>query len=91
MAEREFRSTLGLFLLGAASGALLGVMFAPRSGKETRARMGDWLKTKRERTEELVQSLREKLPAQKERFAAAFKASKEAYREHRKEEQPVGA
>jgi gas vesicle protein len=37
-----------LFALGAAVGAALGILLAPKAGKETREDVSEWLKVKRE-------------------------------------------
>jgi gas vesicle protein len=68
------------FLLGAAVGAAAGVLLAPKSGKETREQLGDWLKERRERSKELLAELKHAVPEKKEAFAAAVKAGKDAYR-----------
>lgn len=68
------------FLLGAAAGAVAGVLLAPRSGKETRARVKEWLEDRREKGQELVSKLRE----EKESLSTAVKAGKEAYQEARR-------
>ena len=71
---------LPFFLAGVGVGALAGVLFAPRSGKETREKIGDWVKEKRQETEETLSELREKAAIQKEKLTAAVKAGREAYK-----------
>ena len=39
----------GSLLFGAAVGAILGVLFAPAKGQETREKVSDWLKTQKEK------------------------------------------
>jgi gas vesicle protein len=34
--ERHYTNTIGIFLAGVAIGCAIGVLYAPRSGKETR-------------------------------------------------------
>lgn len=41
------KKTAALLAGGAAVGAALGVLFAPRTGKATREKVGTWIKEKR--------------------------------------------
>lgn len=68
-----------LFVTGAAIGAALGVLFAPRSGGETREQLADWLKERRERGSDLLHTVRDESFAKKEAIVAAAKAAKQAY------------
>lgn len=70
---------VGLVLFGAAVGAALGVLLAPKSGKETREDILDWLKERREKSTQLLGRIKENLPAKKEQLVAAIKAGKQAY------------
>lgn len=69
------------FVLAAAAGVVAGVLLAPRSGKETRARLKEWLENRREKGQELIAKLKD----EKESLSEAVKAGKEAYQEsHRR-------
>lgn len=81
MAREEGTSGLVFLALGTALGAALGVLFAPKSGKETREDIAEWLKDRRQKGSELLHKLKEEIPAKKDQFAAAIKAGKEAYKE----------
>ena len=70
-----------LFVTGAVVGATLGVLFAPRSGTETREQLGDWIKERREKGEDLLSKVKEESYAKKEAIVAAAKAAKQAYGE----------
>ena len=53
-----------LFLLGGiAAGAVLGVLFAPRAGKETREDVSEWLRQRREKGQKLIAELKTRFPA----------------------------
>ena len=47
--------TLLVLLLGAVAGAAAGLLLAPRTGKETRRRVGRWLEDVEERGEDLIE------------------------------------
>ncbi|MBI3553402.1 MAG: YtxH domain-containing protein [Elusimicrobia bacterium] len=84
--EKKGRTPWGavsLFLSGAAIGALAGILLAPDSGKETRRRLGDWIKEKR-------QSGRESLAERKEQVQAAVEAGKKAYQEKTHDKKLIG-
>ena len=70
-----------LFVTGAIAGATLGVLFAPRSGTETREQLGDWIKERREKGEDLLAKVKEESYAKKEAIVAAAKAAKQAFGE----------
>ena len=82
----------GWFLAGLGLGALVGVLYAPKSGRETRqglidaAEEGrDFVVTKgrqaREHVGQYSERGKEVLAAQKEQFKAAYDAGVQAYRE----------
>ncbi len=85
MAARENTKDVVLFILGAAAGAALGLLLAPRPGTETREQLADWLKERREKSSDFFQRVKEKLPEKKEAIAAAFKNAKEALFESKEE------
>jgi gas vesicle protein len=83
-------SKVSFFLVGLGIGALLGILFAPKSGEETR----DYLSSKadegrdyaqkkarelRERAEDLIERSKEIMARQKESLSAAVDAGKDAY------------
>jgi gas vesicle protein len=91
MAERESNSFVW-FLAGLGLGALVGVLYAPRSGSETRdvlrARAedgSDYVRNRareaREQASDWVDRGREVVGQQKEQFRAAYEAGRQAYRE----------
>lgn len=61
MQERDsfntYSAAVGSFCLGALGGALVGLLFAPRSGRETRERVGGRLRQTAESAEEIKQGL----------------------------------
>ncbi len=88
-------SRVSFFLIGLGIGSLIGVLFAPRSGEETR----DYLATRadegrdyaqkkarelRERAEDLLERSKEVMGRQKEAIASAVEAGKETYKREAK-------
>jgi gas vesicle protein len=88
-------SKVSFFLVGLGIGALVGILFAPKSGEETR----DYLSSKaeegrdyaqkkarelRERAEDLIERSKEILSKQKDAISSAVEAGKETYRKESK-------
>jgi gas vesicle protein len=83
-------SKVGFFLAGLGIGALVGVLFAPRSGEETRDLLSqkadegkDFAQRKarelRERADELIERGKDVASRKKESISAAVDAGREAY------------
>ncbi|MBI4060714.1 MAG: YtxH domain-containing protein [Elusimicrobia bacterium] len=70
---RKWTAYAGYFFSGAAIGAGLGVLFAPRAGRETREKMSRWLKEKREKGGIEYRAMREALEAGRKTFASKEK------------------
>ncbi len=94
MSEDNGASKVGFFLAGLGIGAILALLFAPRSGKETRdylvqkAEEGrDFVKTKseelRNKAEEAVEKGKDLVTRQKELLSAALEAGKQAYQDEK--------
>ncbi len=94
MSDDNGASKVGFFLAGLGIGAILALLFAPRSGKETRdylvqkAEEGrDFVKSKseelRDKAEEAVEKGRDLVTRQKEMLSAALEAGKQAYHEEK--------
>ncbi len=92
MSENNNNSSFGWFLAGVGLGALVGVLYAPRSGSETRdvlrarAEEGrDYVRTRareaRGQASEWVDRGREVVNQQKDQFRAAYEAGRQAYQE----------
>ena len=81
MSREDSGTNVVFFLLGAAVGAAAGLLLAPKSGKETREQVADWLEDRRERSSEILHKLKEAVPEKKEAFVAAIKAGKQAFYE----------
>ncbi len=88
-------SKVSFFLIGLGIGSLIGVLFAPRSGEETR----DYLASRadegreyaqkkarelRERAEDLLERSKEIMGRQKEAISSAVEAGKETYKREAK-------
>ncbi len=85
-------SSFGWFLAGLGLGALLGVLYAPKSGEETRRQIRDaaeegreYVNTQarraREQATQWADKGREVLERQKQQFSSAVDAGRQAYRE----------
>ena len=83
-------SKVSYFLVGLGVGALLGVLFAPKAGEETREFLSqkadegrDYAQRKarelRERADELIEKGRDVARSKKDSIAAAVEAGREAY------------
>ncbi len=83
-------SKVSFFLVGLGIGALVGILFAPKSGEETREFLLDkadesreYAQKKarelRERAEDLIERSKEIMARQKDSIGAAVEAGKEAY------------
>jgi gas vesicle protein len=84
-------SKVSFFLVGLGIGALIGILFAPKSGEETREYLSskadegrDFAQKKarelRERAEDLIERSKEIMARQKDSISSAVDAGKEAYR-----------
>lgn len=94
MSENNGASNLGFFLAGLGVGAVLALLFAPQSGKETRdliaqrANEGrDFMASKtkelRSQAEDLVEKGKERIAKEKDRVSGAYDAARQAYREEK--------
>jgi gas vesicle protein len=83
-------SKVSFFLVGLGIGALIGILFAPKSGEETREYLSqkadegrEYAQRKarelRERAEDLVERGKQAASRQKETLSAAVDAGREAY------------
>ncbi|HEV3220639.1 MAG TPA: YtxH domain-containing protein [Candidatus Acidoferrales bacterium] len=83
-------SKISYFLVGLGVGAMLGILFAPKSGEETREFLSqkaeegkEYAQRKarelRERAEDLIERSKGVARNQKESIAAAVEAGREAY------------
>jgi len=91
MADRDGNSFLW-FLAGLGVGAVVGVLYAPRSGDETREVLRSKAQEGGERVRQHARKAREQagdfmdrggdvLSQQKERFRSAYEAGRQAYQE----------
>ena len=92
MSDRDNSNSLLWFLAGLGFGALMGVLYAPRSGRETRDALkntaqegGEYIKTRGREAKETVGQWvdrgKDVVGQQKEKISAAIDATRQAYRE----------
>jgi gas vesicle protein len=88
-------SKFSFFLVGLSVGALVGVLFAPKSGDETREYLSDradegreYAQKKarelRERAEDLIERSKEIMARQKDALSTAVEAGKDTYKRESK-------
>jgi gas vesicle protein len=91
-------SKVSFFLVGLGIGTLLGILFAPKSGDETREYLSskadegrEYAQRKarelRERAEDLLERSKEIMAKQKDQITAAVDAGKEAYQREKSKAQ----
>jgi gas vesicle protein len=92
MSDRNSSNSFLWFLAGLGFGALMGVLYAPRSGRETRDAIkntaqegGEYLKTRGREAKETVSQWvdrgKDVVGQKKEQISAAIDATRQAYRE----------
>src|SRR3974390_1570047 len=95
MSESNVGSKVSFFLVGLGIGALVGILFAPKSGEETReyltkrAEEGKLYAQRkarelRERADDLVERSKQAASRQKDSISAAMEAGREAYQRESK-------
>jgi len=94
MSENNGASKIAFLLAGMGIGAILALLFAPKSGKETRDYLAqkteegrDYVTAKgrdlRKQAEETVEKAKDVVAKQKEQLSAALEAGKQAYQEEK--------
>jgi gas vesicle protein len=95
MSENNVGSRVSFFLVGLGIGALVGILFAPKSGDETREYVSgkadegrDYAQKKarelRERAEDLIERSKEIMSRQKDALSTAVEAGKDTYKRESK-------
>lgn len=90
MSDRDGGNSFVWFLAGLGLGALAGVLYAPRSGSETREQLRAKAEEGREYMRQRAQDMksqatqwadkgRDAVSSQKEQFRAAYEAGRQAY------------
>lgn len=90
MSENNVGSKVSFFLVGLGIGALVGILFAPKSGEETREYLAqkadegrEYAQRKarelRERADDIVERSKSAALRQKENLSAAVDAGRDAY------------
>ncbi|HEV7675452.1 MAG: hypothetical protein JWM83_1093 [Candidatus Angelobacter sp.] len=92
MSDRDNSNSLLWFMAGLGFGALMGVLYAPRSGRETRDSLkntaqegGEYIKTRGREAKETVSQWvdrgKDVVTQKKEQISSAIDATRQAYRE----------
>jgi gas vesicle protein len=77
------------FLLGAAAGAAVALLFAPASGEETRTFLTEKARESRDRAAEAARQGRDLLNRQRDNLNAAIEKGQEAYQQARQPRETV--
>ena len=78
-------SVLMAFVLGAAAGAAIALLYAPATGEETRRKLKEKARAAGEKAESAARDGREFLSRQRENLTAAVERGREAFEQTRKE------
>src|SRR5271167_702167 len=95
MSDNNAGSKVSFFLVGLGIGALVGILFAPKSGEETREYLSakadegkEYAQKKarelRERAEDLIERSKEIMSRQKDAISSAVDAGKQTYKRESK-------
>lgn len=68
MSENRTGEIVSAFVLGGIIGAAFGILFAPASGKETRARVNDWIEDTTDKAKEKLEKLEDEIKKRKEQL-----------------------
>ena len=86
MSENDRSSNIGWFLAGLGLGAVVGVLFAPKSGRELRASIAQSAQEGREylsnRTAQAKEQINQWVDRGRDQVSAAVEAGKQAFRAH---------
>ncbi|MGD9643484.1 MAG: YtxH domain-containing protein [Elusimicrobiales bacterium] len=66
MSDNRGGEIIGAFLVGGLIGAALGILFAPKAGKETREQLGNWMDETKEKAKEKLAKLEEEIKQRKD-------------------------
>ncbi len=81
--QRDAQGLILSFMLGALSGAAIAILFAPRSGRETREAIGEKLRQTAERSRQLGEQALEKTRAMAEDATGYLDRQKDALERRR--------
>ena len=68
MADNTGGEIVGAFVVGGLIGAVLGILFAPSKGKETREKLVDWMDENKGKAKEKLEHLEEEIKKRKDQL-----------------------
>jgi len=68
MSDNKGGEIIGAFLVGGLIGAAIGILFAPKAGKETREQLGDWMDETKVKAKEKLEKLEEEIKHRKDQL-----------------------
>jgi len=76
--DNKTAAVITAFAVGAVVGAALGILFAPKAGKETREDIHEWIDDNMEKGKEQLHKMGEEIKHRKEQLAQAFHGKESA-------------
>lgn len=81
MGERNSGSSFTAFLLGGFIGMVLGILYAPRKGEETREKLKDTINDIKEKSQDTIEKVKDTIEDVKDKAEEIFQAGKEKIQE----------
>ncbi len=81
MGERKSGSSFAAFLFGGFIGMVLGILYAPRKGEETRKKLKDTINDIKEKSQDTIEKVKDTIEDVKDKAEELFQEGKEKVQE----------